>query len=229
MKKVIMAFHHLIVLIWLIIVLVVFKVTTNFKFENGSSLIFIALIVVFPTVIYVYTFINKNKIRKQKKEKMYQYYRKIQDDKNKNQLKSNLLDKIKELGLDYELSEDQEMIRVTIYSISKKLFNLTFTKSVAMLHMVETEIIYYFYYSNQIKEYSKYDLRNFEYKETEMLYSKIIDRINSLIQKTYVYTQSSKQIKLVIQDTNEVVYDLTLNKKLFSNIKKEKKILNLKY
>ena len=35
--------------------------------------------------------------------------------------------------------------------------------------------------------------------------------------------------KYIKVDTNEVVYDLTLNKKLFSNIKKEKKILNLKY
>lgn len=229
MKKIIMAFHHLIVLIWLIIILVVFKVTTNFKFENGSSLIFIALIIVFPTFIYIYTLINKNKIRKQKKDKMLLYYRNIQDDKNKNQLKVNLLDKIKELGLDYELTDNQDTIRITIYSISKMLFHLTFTKSVAMLHVVETEIVYYFYYSNQIKEYSKYDLRNFEYKETKILYLKILERIKTLVQKTYVYTQSSKQIKLVVQDTNEVVYDLSLNKKLFSSLKKEKKILNLKY
>ncbi len=229
MRKIILAFHNLIVLIWLIIVVGIFKITTNLQFSNGNSLIFLALIIIFPSFIYIYTAVNKKKIRKLKKTQQATYYNQIKESIKKEQFKEELLDKILELGLEYKLVEAQDTTSVTIYTLDYTMFNLTFTYDYAMLQLCNTEITYYFYYSNHMSEYSKYDLRNFQYKEIKILYLKIIERITSLIQNVYVYTQSNKLLRLTMQDTNEIIYELHLNKKLFSNLKKKKQIINLKY
>lgn len=227
MKKIILAFHHLIVLIWLILVIVIFKITTNFKFSNGNSLIFLALIITFPTFIYIFTAVSKKKLKNKLKQKRTIYFDKIKDDIKKSYFKDNLLNKIDELGLKYKLIENEKELRINISMKDIDTFNLTFTEDFAVLQLYNTIISFSFYYSNYIGEYSKYDIRNFEYKETKVLYLKILEKITSLINRTYIYFQSNKLVKLTDKDTNEVVYEIKLNKKLFLNLKKIKKIIEL--
>lgn len=223
MKKFILAFHHLIVLIWLVLILIVFKITTNFKFKNGSSLIFLALIITFPTFIYIFTILNKKKIRNQKKHELPLYFQQIKDDQKKNKFQELLLDKIKECNLDYSIIVENSTIKINVYNIDRILFIIEFMPTFACIKINETNVKYNFYYSYHIDEYTKYDLRNFEYKETKILYMKLIEKIQNLINKKYVYIQSNKLLKLIEQETSEIIYEVNLNKKIYYYLEKEKK------
>ena len=227
MKKIVLSLKHLIVLIWLFLVLLIFKITTNFKFKNGSSLVFVGLLIIVPLFVYIYSYIWSKKIRKQNKSLSLGYYTQIEKDVKTQKFQNNFLTKVKELGLEYKFNDQKDRLLINIYNNDFEIMNIDFTGISSNVQIVNTNIVYHFYYSNQIDEFTKYDLRNFEYKETTVLYTKILELLEKLINQEYTYTQSKKQKTLVNSTTKEIIYDVKLNKKLYKYYKKEIKQITL--
>lgn len=226
MKKIIVAYRHLIILIWLILVLLIFKITTNFKFKNGSSLVFVSLLLIVPIVIYIYSFINIKKNKEAVKINKDGHYQNITRDIDKGIFKSCFLDKLTQLNLKY-LCDLTDIVCVKIINHNVEILNVIFNANQAIIEINDTKIVYRFYYSHMINEFTKYDLRNFEYKETSILYSKIVEKVSELINKEYIYIYSKKQISLVAVPSNEELYNVKVNKKLFDKENKNKKTIRL--
>ncbi len=226
MKKIIIAYRHLIILIWLILILLIFKITTNFKFKNGSSLVFIGLIIIVPLIIYTYSFINIKKNKETVKINKDGYYQTIVKDLEKGNFQTNFLDKLSNLNLKY-LCNHLDVLIVKIINHNQDILKVTFSQNQATLEILDTKIIYHFYYSHIIDEFTKYDIRNFEYKEPTVLYSKILEKINFLINKEYIYTYTKKQVSLITTLDNVEVYNVKVNKKLFEKENKNHKTITL--
>ena len=69
-------YRNIIILVWWII----FKVTTNFVFKNGLSILFILLLVVLPVTLYIITTIYKQQLIKKKKRKKIRYIARLNED-----------------------------------------------------------------------------------------------------------------------------------------------------
>lgn len=226
MKKIILAYRHLIVLIWLILVLLVFKLTTNFKFTNGLSLIFIFLLIIVPICFYIYIKIlikqNYEKINLNKSG----YYQVLLKDINSTNFTTNLLDKLSSLNLKYLVNMDEQpTIKVINHNVEVLIIDFWETK--ATINIVDTNIKYNFYYSHVIDEFTKYDLRNFEYKEPIVLYTKIVEKVSELINKEYIYTCSNKKMILTTILDKKDIYQFENKKRTNDKVKKEQKVIKL--
>jgi len=226
MKKFIVCFKHLIVLIWIFLILLIFKITNNFVFKGGSSILFLVLLISLPTFIYIYS-LHLTKLVREKNIQKESFLNLIKEDIETNKFKKHMLDKIIEMGLNYKLNEAINQINVDIYNYEHEILSLSFDINKATLKILSTSIEYLFYYSYKIDEFTKYDLKNFEYKETIILYTMIIERISKLINRKYIYIQSKKRRQLIDLATNEKVFDVVINPKLERYFKKEKKEINL--
>lgn len=206
MRKYLLIYRHLIVLIWEIIILVLFKLITDYKFSKGLSILFILLILIFPLIIYIWSYIQIKIIKIRHQLKVKGYYERIKRDLMKGNIYPNLLDKINKLGYTTNIQEESNTINVLIYKDNKEIMLIEFTKQNAKLTILKTLVIYRFYYSYVTGEFTKYDLRNFEYKETDVLYDNIYKIINRLSNNKYIYIQKSHLIKLTRMDNKEEIY-----------------------
>ena len=154
------------------------------------------------------------------------YYQTIVKDLEKGNFQTNFLDKISNLNLKY-LCNHLDVLIVKIINHNQDILKVTFSQNQATLEILDTKIIYHFYYSHIIDEFTKYDIRNFEYKEPTVLYSKILEKINFLINKEYIYTYTKKQVSLITTLDNVEVYNVKVNKKLFEKENKNHKTITL--
>ena len=234
MKKYILSFRHLIVLIWLLLILLMFKLINNFVFENGSSIIFIILLISVPVVVYIYTALHI----KQTKEKLALiksgYYSLLKKELMADANTSILVNQLRSLNLSFHIASEEDFgenlkgdIKISIYNQDRHIMTLVFTDNKCYLELLNTLIRINFYYSNMINEFTEYDLRNFEYKDPSVLYNKIISKIEKLINKEYIYSQSNKELLLVEKQTKEIYYQRKLHKKIFKKIPKSKTEIKL--
>ena len=133
-------------------------------------------------------------------------YRRIKRDYKKNVITNNLINKINDLS--YEVVEEVYDDRI-VFIIKRNytpVLLLQFNSVKAKLTVLNTLVVYRFYYSYVTGEFTEYDLRNFEFKETKELYQNIYRVIFRLVNNIYMYTQKKHQIKLTRIDINEDVY-----------------------
>lgn len=223
MKKLIITFKHLLVLIWILFILIIFKITTNFVFKNGTSIIFILLLCSFTIFIYVYSLLEKRKVRKKRILLLNGYYEIIKKDFKNENFKIKFLDKLVDLKLEYKVLSISDFIEVHIYKKNELIMIVYFDSSKATLVINNTQIYYNYYYSSKYDEFTKYDLRYFEYQDSHILYVHIIDKITSLINHRYLYILNKKNKMLINKDNNEIIYEIAFNKKLLQKTKKIKK------
>lgn len=214
MKRFLLAYRHLIVLIWLVIILVIFKIINNFVFKNGTSLVFVGLLMVVPLFIYIFTLCNRHQVRNKKKNLKKVYYDNLLEDIKNGHFESSFLKRVHELDLQYTYVVN-ENIHVQMEGIA-----IIFDREKTTLHIDDTLVEYRFYYASRLTEVTKYDLRNLQYKNSLVLYTKIIEQIITLVNHQYAYTQNNKEIKLIRTDNNEVVYYKRLMKHHDKMIKK---------
>lgn len=200
MKRFLIAYRHLIVLIWLILILIIFKIANNFVFKNGTSLIFVGLLIVVPLFIYIFTLCNRHQVRNKKKKLKKTYYDNLLQDIKNGHFETSFLKRIHELDLQYTYVVEDN-IRVQMEGIV-----IIFDREKTTLHIDDTCVDFHFYYASRLSDVTKYDLRNLQYKTSLVLYTKIIERIMLLINHEYAYIQNNKEIKLLRTDTNEIVY-----------------------
>ncbi len=226
MKKFLLAYRHLIVLTWLIIILFIFKVTINFKFENGLSLVFIFLLIIVPLIFYIYILVGIRKNRNQIVLNKNGYFQILLKDINTTNFNINFLDKLSFLNLKYLVNINEEVV-VKIINHNNEILNIIFDQTKASIVILNTEIKYNFYYSHIIDEFTKYDLRNFEYKEPIVLYTKILEKVSELINKEYTYIYTNKKILLTSNSNKQNIYEYNMKSNIRIKQKKEQKIINL--
>ncbi len=198
-------YKNIIIILWWAVVIVAFKFINNFEFENGSSLIFIGLLFILPFVLYIIGVIRKRKILKQKVLKQGKYINLIKKDIDTKRIEKEFLKYLKDLNItNYELDDD------CIYQ--NDVIKIEFTEKYAYIQLINTEVIYKFYYTNKFIDYTKYDQRYFQYHPTTRLYSLMISKVEELKGKEYTYIEKKKGIKLIETNTKELVYFMPRNR-----------------
>lgn len=211
-------FKNIIILIWWLIVLIIFKVTINFEFSNGNSLIFIALLIIPPIVLYVYGKIYKKYQVKLNKIKKEPYFNLIKKDLDKKVFKIEFLDKL--IGYNVLLNVQEEFI-----NLSNDYITISFNKNFACIIINNTNVIYKYFYSSSYKNYTKYDERLFKYKTTIDLYESIINKLELLANKNLLYFENKKGCILLNKKTNEVLYTTFKKTKKIKDSKNTKDIV----
>ncbi len=198
-------YKNIIIILWWAVVIVAFKFINNFEFENGSSLIFIGLLFILPFVLYIIGVIRKRKILKQKVLKQGKYINLIKKDIDTKKIEKEFLKYLKDLNItNYELDDN------CIYQ--NDVIKIEFGEKYAYIQLINTEVIYKFYYTNKFIDYTKYDQRYFQYHPTTRLYSLMISKVEELKGKEYTYIEKKKGIKLIETDTKELVYFMPRNR-----------------
>lgn len=199
-------FKNIIILIWWIIVLIVFKVTTNFEFSNGNSLIFVGLLVIIPLTLFIIANIFKKKLMKEGKKNKIPYFQRIKEDIKSKTFYNEFLSKISTLNFS-QIEEDNKIILVS------NLLEIVFSQSLVSISIKNTQVIYRYYYSNKFTELSKYDKKYLQYKGTSVLYQLLVEKVLLLSNNELTYFENKKHAKLILTATDEV---------LFTNSKKVK-------
>lgn len=208
-KTFLMMYRNIIILIWWAIILVVFKITTNFVFKNGLSILFILLLVVLPVVLYILTTIYKHQLIKKKKRKKIRYISRLNEDIENKQFQKNFIMPLEELIGKTELKKDAEKIIVDSQNIS-----IFFNKYKAQLAIKNTLVEYNFYYSNKLETMNAYDSRFYQYHETNHLYFAIIELVKKLTLESLIYEVNKKKCLLTTVNSNIILYQ---NKNLKKN------------
>ncbi len=192
-------YKNLIILVWWIVILIIFKVTTNFEFSHGNSLIFVFLMFALPLTLYIFGLVYKKKLLKAKALKKGPYIDKIKNDYKNKILQKEFSNNIKNLAFAIEQINDEVVL-------DNPHLLIVFQKERASLHLKETKIYYYYYYSLKVKEYCKYDKKLLQYNSTIYLYHLIIEKLNTLIEHPLNYIENKKNFWLVDSITSEVLY-----------------------
>ena len=159
-------YKNIIILVWWLAILVIFKVWNNFNFSNGNSILFIILIVVLPLALYIFGVIYKKRLLKQKNLRKKPFFEIIQDDYKTKKLQKEFLEQVEFLKLNLNSKENQLLL-------SNNKIEISFEKNYTKINLLNTKITYYFYYSNYINNFTKFDKRMIQYHSTKYLYNQI--------------------------------------------------------
>ena len=198
-------YKNLIILLWWMIILIAFKIINNFEFENGTSLIFIGLLVVLPTFLYIFGLIHKFKLKKIKSVNNGPYIKIIKKDIETKKFEKEFLEDIEHLKFNFVESDNIEL--------QNEKIQIVFTNEYAYIKLIDTKVIYRYYYVNKFRYYSKYDTRYLQYRPTTYLYTLLLSRIKDLSSKEFKYIENRRSIKLIDIETNEIIYSLKKEKK----------------
>lgn len=196
-------YKNIIILIWWIIILIIFQITTKFEFHNGSSLIFILLMFILPLILYIFGVIYKHQLVKTKRRKKEPFFNQIKNDYENKKIKKEFIDKLP-LNVSDHMTEDAIMI-------SNEEININFNKAFVSININNTKIIFRYYYTFNLKEFTKYDQKLLQYRSTSYLYTVLLNQINLLVEADLQYFESKNDCKLI---------DLTSNNILFTTFKK---------
>lgn len=210
-------YKNIIIIIWWIIVIGFFKIYNDFEFENGSSLIFLGLLIILPLLLYIIGLIRKHTILKQKELKQGKYINLIKKDIANNKIEKEFLKYLTDLHLEHLVIDNQHIYQ-------NDTLKVEFLELYASIKIINTKVVYKFYYTNKFNDYTKYDTRYYQYHPTTRLYSLMVSKIYEIKDKEYIYIESKKGIKLIEQDTKQVVYNLPKNKDKLHNFNQKIKL-----
>ena len=193
-------YKNIIILVWWLAILVIVKVWNNFNFSNGNSILFIILIVVLPLALYIFGVIYKKRLLKQKNLRKKPFFEIIQDDYKTKKLQKEFLEQVEFLKLNLNSKENQLLL-------SNNKIEISFEKNYTKINLLNTKITYYFYYSNYINNFTKFDKRMIQYHSTKYLYNQIIELLKKLTCNQLTYMENKKNCKLIDSITKEILYD----------------------
>ena len=211
-------YKNIIILIWWISILVIFKVTTNFEFVGGSSILFISLLIGFPLALYIYGVICKKRLLKKKLAKKEPFFNVIKKDFNNKKFQKEFLDKL--IGYNFVLNKKEEFI-----NIYNDTINICFDKNFACIIFNETNVIFRYYYVSRIKDFTKYDVRLIHYYSTTYLYKLLLEKIEALINKSLLYYENKKGCILLDEKTQTIIYSTLLKNVKTKKLKITKRIV----
>lgn len=203
-KTFIAIYKNIIILLWWITVLVAFKIINNFEFKNGTSLIFIGLLIIFPLTLYILSIIRKIRLMKIKAINNGPYIKIIEQDVKTKKFEKEFLEELEYLSLEFIEGEEIEL--------KNELLQVVFTNEYAYIKLNDKKVIYRYYYVNKFLSYTKYDNRYLQYYPTTHLYALMIEKIKELSNNEYIYVENRRSIKLINKKTEEVIYNLKKEK-----------------
>lgn len=203
-KTFIAIYKNIIILLWWITVLVAFKIINNFEFKNGTSLIFIGLLIIFPLTLYILSVIRKIRLMKIKAINNGPYIRIIEQDVKTKKFEKEFLEELEDISLEFIEGEEIEL--------KNELLQVVFTNEYAYIKLNDKKVIYRYYYVNKFLSYTKYDNRYLQYYPTTHLYALMIEKIKELSNNEYIYVENRRSIKLINKKTEEVIYNLKKEK-----------------
>lgn len=203
-KTFIAIYKNIIILLWWITVLVAFKIINNFEFKNGTSLIFIGLLIIFPLTLYILSIIRKIRLMKIKAINNGPYIKIIEQDVKTKKFEKEFLEELEDISLEFIEGEEIEL--------KNELLQVVFTNEYAYIKLNDKKVIYRYYYVNKFLSYTKYDNRYLQYYPTTHLYALMIERIKELSNNEYIYVENRRSIKLINKKTEEVIYNLKKEK-----------------
>ena len=198
-------YKNIIILLWWTVILISFKIINNFEFENGTSLIFIGLLVGLPVSLYIFGLIHKIKLKKIKAINNGPFIDIIKKDIESKKFEKEFLEDIRDLKFDLIDSDNIEL--------KNDLIQVVFTNEYAYIKLIDKKVIYRYFYVNKFRYYSKYDGRYFQYKPTTHLYTVMISKIKELSHREYIYIENRRTIKLIDKATEEIIYYMKKEKK----------------
>lgn len=203
-KTFIAIYKNIIILLWWITVLVAFKIINNFEFKNGTSLIFIGLLIIFPLTLYILSIIRKIRLMKIKAINNGPYIKIIEQDVKTKKFEKEFLEELEDISLEFIEGEEIEL--------KNELLQVVFTNEYAYIKLNDKKVIYRYYYVNKFLSYTKYDNRYLQYYPTTHLYALMIEKIKELSNNEYIYVENRRSIKLINKKTEEVIYNLKKEK-----------------
>ena len=215
------AFKNVFILLWMIAVLIIFKIVNNFEFENGESLIFISLLVLPPLVIYLLFFIYKKRKINKKNILRGPYFTRILNDIKNNTFKKQFLNKLNLILKNVIVNETSDSIIVCNNDIE-----IDFNKDQTLLKLLDTNIEYIYHYSSKVETSAYLVYKNLKYKSTLFLYKNILEKIEELTSGLLEYKENKYGMVLTLVETGKIIFNSVPKKKdkKFSIIKQ----LNLK-
>lgn len=221
----IVIFRNIIVLVWLILILILFKIINNFNFKNGQSIIFALLLAVIPSFVYILSHINKKKIKVARTNRKMSFFEKIKDDYKTKKFQKHLLDKLEDLGLSFDLVDESAI------TLKNQFLNICFDLNEASISINDTLVNYRFFYLES-DELNKYDTTYMAKRDTLALYIAIVNKIKQLINVKMIYQNDWKRIVLYRMDSEAVLYEYIYSKikqkqLKIQKVKKESKIIEI--
>lgn len=194
-------YRNIIILLWWIVILVLFKITTNFEFHHGLSLLFIFLVVFVPLGFYLITKIYQQKLIRAKRNRKGNYYQRIKKDFEGKQLEKNLLCPLRACIGDMDIKIENDEIKL----IHPQLI-CTFQQKKATIQIVDTRVCYGYYYSFQIDRMHIYNTLHLQYHDTNYLYQLMLTQIQLLAQEVLLYQENKNNCLLTNLDQTKVLY-----------------------
>lgn len=218
-------YRKIIILIWWIVILLLFKFINNFIFNNGSSILFIFLVAIVPLFLNILAKRRMTRLKAQKEIKKKSYFDLIQYDIKNGIFQHYFINKILKLKLklSFEVLENQVDL---IIGEQQKIY-LNFNEQKAFLQIVDTLIIYRFYYTRSFDELTKYDMRGLEYHSTNHLYQALLSIIKKLTSESLRYeeiTYGKKIVGYYLYQGDDILYQIK-EKKQYRPFTKERKTL----
>lgn len=218
MIKVFLArYKNIITLIWCIGVFVYFKIAYNFQFKNGSSLIFLLLILVLPLGLNLYYGLVRLKTKKLKKAHQASFFDQIKYDFLSKEINRALLNPFHLSNRTTKVEEKEDEINIVTGSDTYLL--ITFNSKYCKIEVENTQIVYYLYYERVVFDTSIYDQKGFKYYATENLYQAILRIVHNLKKERLFYQEIRQNnkvlvVKLLDREQDKVIYEKTLNHKM---------------
>lgn len=194
-------YRNIIVLVWWIVILVLFKITTNFEFHHGLSLLFVFLVVFVPLVFYLVTKVHQQQLIQAKKNRKGTYYQRIKKDFEKELFQKNMIIPLEEYIGHIEISIENDEIKL----LHPQLI-CTFQQKKATIQIVDTRVCYAYYYSFQIDYMHTYNTLHMQYHDTHYLYHMMLTQIQLLSQEVLLYQENKNSCVLTNLEQTKVLY-----------------------
>jgi hypothetical protein len=195
-KVVVERYRNLIILAWCIIIFVFYKVIFDFQFENGSSLLFLFILLCVPVSLQMHYVMQRKAMQQLKKAHQKTFFGQIQYDFLTGMINTKLLFTLEHLAKETKVTQVEDIITIRCGNISQ--VNITFTPLLCRLEIENTKIVYNLYYERVVFDTSEYDQKGFRYFRPEKLYQSIIAIIR-LLKNERLFYQELRQGKRMLQ------------------------------
>ncbi len=217
MFKVFLArYKNLITLIWCVGVFLYYKIVHDFQFKNGSSLVFLTLILVLPLSLHLHYVIVRKRTKKLKKGHQASFFGQIQFDYHSKEMNYTLLNPLHLLNKTTKLEEIEDELK--IITGDDTYATITFNNRLCKIEIENTEIVYNLYYDRVVFDTSDYDQKGFKYYTTENLYKAILSIIKNLKRERLFYQETRQGDKILVlklfdRETEEILYEKKLRRR----------------
>lgn len=217
MLKVFLArYKNIITLIWCVGVFLYFKIAHNFQFKNGSSIIFLLLILVLPLGLNIYYNVVRHRTKKLKKAHQGNFFDQIKYDFLSKEVNRPLLNHLYQMNRNTKVEDKGD--EITIATGSDTYLFITFTSKFCKISMENTEIVYYLYYERVVFDTTSYDQKGFKYYATDNIYQAILKIVKNLKRERLFYQELRQhnkllQIRLLDRTDDQVIYEKNLHRK----------------